>query len=188
MTISRFMLARVQRLWLLVAHAATTLFWLCPAEAGSLHVDLTAYCRAKGFQGVTNANGNGYGWRCTPINSFQIDVNEACRQQHGALSQAYLISNPPGGVYDWRCTGAAQVDVQCQCITAALQSKRRRHKYRYAEWPRRLYMRPQDYWVWAMSGYRSTRQQKEMRSKPNRVSKQSTGQSVLALGDVGSIW
>lgn len=87
------------------------------ADSGSLHVDLIAFCQKHGFQGVTHGN-NGYSWKCTPVNSYNIDVNLACREQHGSNSRAYLINEPPGGIYDWRCTGAAQVNVTCYCKVA----------------------------------------------------------------------
>ena len=87
------------------------------ANPGSLHVDLTAFCQRHGFQGVTHGS-NGYSWKCTPINSYTIDMNLACREEHGPNSRAYLINDPPGGIYDWRCTGASQVSINCYCKMA----------------------------------------------------------------------
>jgi len=66
------------------------------------NVDLQAYCAKRSFTGVRNLDGTGYGWRCTPGDA-NIDVNQACAEQHGGNFAAQLLSKPPGGPDDWRC-------------------------------------------------------------------------------------
>jgi hypothetical protein len=66
------------------------------------NVDLQAYCARRSFTGVRNLDGTGYGWRCTPGDA-NIDVNQACAEQHGSDFAAQLLSKPPGGPNDWRC-------------------------------------------------------------------------------------
>jgi hypothetical protein len=66
------------------------------------NVDLQAYCAKRSFTGVRNLDGTGYGWRCTPGDA-NIDVNQACAEQHGGNFAAQLLSKPPGGPHDWRC-------------------------------------------------------------------------------------
>lgn len=65
-------------------------------------VSLQAYCERRHYTGVRNIDGTGYGWRCTPGDS-NIDVNQACAEQHGGEFAALLLSAPPGGPDDWRC-------------------------------------------------------------------------------------
>lgn len=65
-------------------------------------VNLQAYCARRSFTGVRNLDGTGYGWRCTPGDA-NIDVNQACAEQHGSDFAAQLLSKPPGGSNDWRC-------------------------------------------------------------------------------------
>jgi len=65
-------------------------------------VSLQAYCARRHYAGVRNIDGTGYGWRCTPGDS-NIDVNQACAEQHGGEFAALLLSAPPGGPNDWRC-------------------------------------------------------------------------------------
>jgi hypothetical protein len=74
------------------------------AVATDQYIDLTAYCKTKGFQGVTNVTGNGYGWRCTPQRAgFVINMNQVCTERYGANAKAILLTPAPGGQNDWRC-------------------------------------------------------------------------------------
>lgn len=75
-----------------------------PVDGGTAirNVDLQAYCARRSFTGVRNLDGTGYGWRCTPGDA-NIDVNQACAEQHGSNFAAQLLSDPPGGPNDWRC-------------------------------------------------------------------------------------
>lgn len=82
----------------------------CPKESDNpvegsheiRNVNLQAYCAGRDFTGVRNLDGTGYGWRCTPGDAH-IDVNQACGEQHGSHFVAQLLSDPPGGLNDWRC-------------------------------------------------------------------------------------
>jgi hypothetical protein len=65
-------------------------------------LDLNRYCTSRGFNGVVNVDGTGYGWQCVPGN-VGIDVNQLCKEQFGNAFKAILISTPPGGKNDWRC-------------------------------------------------------------------------------------
>lgn len=67
-------------------------------------VDLQGYCQSRGSAGVQNVDGTGYGWRCLPNQS--IDVNAACQRQYGPQAKAKLKSPPPGAAGDWICENA----------------------------------------------------------------------------------
>jgi hypothetical protein len=65
-------------------------------------LDLNRYCTSRGFNGVVNLDGTGYGWKCVP-GIVGVDVDQLCKEQFGNAFRAVLISTPPGGKNDWRC-------------------------------------------------------------------------------------
>lgn len=70
---------------------------------GDLGINLERYCRNHGHpDGARNVDGTGNGWRCEP-GSSEVNMGEACREQHGAQFNAVLLTPAPGGAGDWKC-------------------------------------------------------------------------------------
>ena len=87
--------------------------WICErtavaARADGEPMDLAGYCRSRGYTGVVNLDGTGYGWRCAPGN-VSIVADDVCRQEYGGGFRASLLTPPPGGMNDWACERAVEI-------------------------------------------------------------------------------
>ena len=73
-------------------------------------VDLDAYCKRRGYEGVELQGRTAYDWKCVKDgNSYGINMHNACRSEYGAAvrnQRGYIrpgfsdVNNP----YGWTCS------------------------------------------------------------------------------------
>lgn len=81
------------------------------AMAATNDINVQEYCSANYGGGMPSAvlvSNDAYGWRCRVrwhffYNDVDVDMRNACMQQHGVHSHPYLINNDPSNPYGWRC-------------------------------------------------------------------------------------
>lgn len=82
-----------------------------PASAAG-GVSVASYCSTN-YAGASPSavlvSSDAYGWRCKVRwhifwEYVGVDMNVACKQQHGTSSSAYLLNNDSSSPYNWRCT------------------------------------------------------------------------------------
>lgn len=83
-----------------------------PSAMAAGGVGIQAYC-TNTYPGASAqailVTQNAYGWRCklnwhNNSEVVGVSVANACIQQHGMKSRAYLINNDSTSPYNWRCT------------------------------------------------------------------------------------
>lgn len=82
-----------------------------PTMAATYDIDIQDYCSTNYGAGRPSAvlvSNDAYGWRCRVgwhifYNDLDVDMRNACMQQHGVHSRPYLVNNDPSNPYGWRC-------------------------------------------------------------------------------------
>lgn len=76
-------------------------------------VDINQHCRttyAGASPSAVLVSNDAYGWRCKirATNGMWMNVganiSQACKQQHGLSSNAYLLNGNASSPYNWRCS------------------------------------------------------------------------------------